>query len=421
MHRIFSNGPDKDFVVNPLIRLMAKSRSVHLAAPFFTEPEPIRDAVKAGKSVQLLVGLNDSTSPDALLRLQGIPNLAVRYLTRSFHAKIFIFDDAAMIGSSNLTDGGLRSNREAVMCLEQPEDLGTIEEVRSLFVELWDAAQVLTPEKLAAFGQARASIQRGLDPDAVIEKAVGRAEPANIRVDSRIRTRERIFLEDLRRQVFEEYRPAFTEVTSILHEAGYRRPELAGIGEANETNRFLNWLRLSYVIGDDTWQSAPHRPEAERRVLISNFGTEWAVAEDHKVPEYYLEWLDTLQQIFGTSEGVETLSKDKLTGGLERIHAFVEQLRFVKGGAANLAPTFWAANNQDLPRVKRTFNYLLHGSGDFIQRLHDVLYSPTWKLGYFGRFCALELYGTLNPEECPPMNGRMAKALRFLGFNVRGA
>jgi hypothetical protein len=43
------------------------------------------------------------------------------------------------------------------------------------------------------------------------------------------------------------------------------------------------------------------------------------------------------------------------------------------------------------------------------------------KLGYFGQFCALELFGTVKPEECPPMNGRMAKALRYLGFDVPGA
>lgn len=37
------------------------------------------------------------------------------------------------------------------------------------------------------------------------------------------------------------------------------------------------------------------------------------------------------------------------------------------------------------------------------------------------RFCALELYGTIRPTECPPINGRMAKALRYLGLDVRGA
>ena len=94
--------------------------------------------------------------------------------------------------------------------------------------------------------------------------------------------------------------------------------------------------------------------------------------------------------------------------------------RFVKGGAKNLPTAFWTANNDDVTRVKETLTYLVYGDGDFIQRLHDILYDPGMKLGYFGRFCALELYGTIKPAQCPPMNGRMAKALRYLGFDVQG-
>jgi hypothetical protein len=113
--------------------------------------------------------------------------------------------------------------------------------------------------------------------------------------------------------------------------------------------------------------------------------------------------------------------KEVITQGLMAVHAFMEQLRFVKGGAANLPAAFWDANGSDVDRVKRSLTHLIHGSGDFIARLHDVLYDPMMKLGYFGQFCALELFGTVKPEECPPMNGRMAKALRYLGFDVPGA
>jgi len=70
--------------------------------------------------------------------------------------------------------------------------------------------------------------------------------------------------------------------------------------------------------------------------------------------------------------------------------------------------------------VKRTLRNLLFGSGDFIQRFHDLLYDPEFTLKYFGYFCALELFGTVRPDQYPPMNGRMAKALRYIGFNVRG-
>ena len=128
-----------------------------------------------------------------------------------------------------------------------------------------------------------------------------------------------------------------------------------------------------------------------------------------------------VRDVFGEADSVEASNKDELTRGLMSLHAFIEQRRFVKGGTAELPVAFWATNNGDVPKVKRTLIHLVHGPGDFIQRLHDVLYDSRMKLGYFGRFCSLELYGTIKPEECPPMNGRIAKALRYLGFHVRGA
>lgn len=420
MRRIFSNGPAKDFVSNPFGALVAKSRSIHVAAPFVTQADALAEAAARGKSIELLVGLNVATSPQALARVHGKPNVAIRYLTRRFHAKIFIFDDVAMVGSSNLTDGGLLSNREATMILDRAEDLDAIEELRAIFLELWDAALVLTSDKLKDFAAAHQAMKRtGPDPDAYIEDAVGKAEPPNINVLSTARTRERVFLEDLRRQVYEQYKPAFGEVTRILERDGLRREELEQVGIENETNRFLNFVRQTYITGDD-WQATPLRPPAEREEEIVRFGNDWATTSSSQIPEDYIDWLHRVRATFGTEGAMAAASKEELTLGLTSIHAFAEQLRFVKGGTSQLPVEFWRANNQDLAKVKATLSHLLHGRGDFIQRLHDVLYDPSMKLTLFGRFCALELYGTVKPGDCPPMNGRMAKALRFLGFDVRG-
>jgi hypothetical protein len=64
----------------------------------------------------------------------------------------------------------------------------------------------------------------------MIEAAVGRAEPVNINVSSRAKTRERIFSEGLRRMVYEQYRPAFLEVSRLLETEGLRRAELSELG-----------------------------------------------------------------------------------------------------------------------------------------------------------------------------------------------
>lgn len=419
MNRIFSNGGNGDFVTNPFNELAENSKRLFLAAPYFTHAEPVLEAINKGKSVQLLVGLNAVTSPNALRAIHGRPEVTIRYLTHRFHAKIYVFDDAALLGSSNLTESGFRSNREAVICLDQPEDAETIDEVRALFHELWEAGRVLTNEKLDTFERAKKKLTEKLfDPDAIIEKAIDRAEPPNINVESRKISSERMFLEGLRQQVYEEYRPAFNEVTTILDENGLRRSELAGVSAAIETNRFLSYVRLTHIIGDEAWKNAKQRNSVERRAEIIRFGREWVNAVESMVTEDYLAGLEVVARIFGTGSALTSAGKDEITEGLMSIHAFAEQFRFVKGGWDHLPREFWNLNLNDVLRVKNTLVHLIHGSGDFIERMHDVLYDPSVKLRKFGIFCALELYGTVKPTECPPMNRRMATALRFLGFDV---
>ena len=420
MSRIFSNGGPGDFVIKPFDDLIHRSSHLYFAAPYFTRPGSIIAAAKSGKTVQLLVGLNSTTSPDALSKILEVPSISVRYLTHRFHAKIYIFDNCVLLGSSNLTDGGLMLNREAVICLDRPEDADAVEEVRALFLELWDAGQVVTREKLASFSRTHRSLRKKMpNADAEIEKAVGRAEPPNVHERSRQRSTERIFLEGLRRQVYEQYRPAFNEVAAILLEHRLQRDDLVDLGVAHETNRFLNFVRLTHVVGDDAWRNAPFRDEEERRGKILRFGQEWVDTSDTKIAEDYVDWLMIVNRVFGSPTSLEGATREEVTSGLESLHAFAEQLRFVKGGKTNLASEFWNQNNENLTQVKSTLLHLLYGSGDFIQRLHDIIYNPKMKLRLFGHFCALELYGTIHPQECPPMNGRIAKALRFVGFDVK--
>jgi hypothetical protein len=417
--RVFSNGLVGDFVCNPFEQMLFRARHIRLAAPYFTEADSIVKAALGGRSVQLLVCLNSVTHPAALRRATNTVGLTVRYYTSRFHAKIFIFDDVVLLGSSNLTDGGLRSNREAVIRLDAENDPDVVDEVRALFLELWDTAPTLTDSKLSDFERAwRQARGATADPDDLIENMVGREEPRNISVVSRTQSGERIFLNELHRLVLEQYRPAYREVTEVLVEGGFRRTDLAGISAANETNRFLSWVRQTHAAGEESWREAPLRDGLSRRELIEVLGAEWARTADSKVPDDYLDWLRNVEHVFASSAALNGADKGALTQGFMSLHAFEAQSRFTLGGAKKLPDVFWKQNQDDVERVRRTISHLLNGSGDFIYRLHDVLYRRDLKLGLFGKFCALELYGTVRPDDCPPMNGRMAKGLRYLGFNV---
>jgi len=419
MPTIFSNSPvARDWVRKPFERLAKSSNRLWLAAPYFTEPSVILEAAAAGKPVQLLVGLNTATRPEALRRVHSLPGVAIRFYTHRFHAKLFIFEEGALIGSSNMTDGGLASNREGTVLLDPHDDPERYGEVQALFSELWASGDVLTDVKLKAFTTVWNQINVGPDPQKLIDNQVGHREPPNISVDSKGSSKTRDFLEGLRRDVYERYRPAFLEVNEILAIMGLRRPDLSQVDQMHETNRFLNWVRLRHVHGDDAWRLAPIRDPDERRGLVSSYGAEWVQASDNMVPDVFFDWLDNVSRHFGTADAVDAASKADIGEALMSLHAFTEQLRFVKGGMPNVLPEFWRENSDDTERVRSSVRHLLHGNGDFAERLHDVLFDPTRKIRMFGKFTALELFGTVHPNVFPPVNGRMVKAMRFLGYSV---
>jgi hypothetical protein len=108
----------------------------------------------------------------------------------------------------------------------------------------------------------------------LIEAAVGKAEPPTLRIESRKKTAKSKYLEALSRDI-EQYRAAFNEVKSLLEENQLRRTDLEDVGMAMETNRFLNWLRLTHIHGDEPWQSASFKSKEDRKREILQFGKEW--------------------------------------------------------------------------------------------------------------------------------------------------
>lgn len=150
-------------------------------------------------------------------------------------------------------------------------------------------------------------------------------------VASHMQSRQRVFLQQLQREVYEEYRPNFREVTEVLRTHGFRRPELIQTSIEHETNRFLNWLRLTHATGQE-WRESPRRSASECQPMIIQYGKEWITTEHTCIPHDYLPLLETVQRTFGTRAAVAGASKDELMAGLLGLHAFAEQQRFTKGG-----------------------------------------------------------------------------------------
>ena len=125
-------------LVSVLLPAIEQSEDIRMAAAFMTvsglsmiEPS-IRTTLQSGALVEFLVGLDlNTTEPEALLRLFDVslnsPGLTI-YCYASlapgivYHPKMYLFreddDVKAIVGSSNLTSGGLQNNIEVNIVVE---------------------------------------------------------------------------------------------------------------------------------------------------------------------------------------------------------------------------------------------------------------------------------------------------------------
>lgn len=394
-----------------------------LASPFFSTFDPIRILTAQGCRVRLLIRLCSITLPTVLRLAVADPLVTVRYYTdRSFHAKLYIIDDVAMVGSANLTGAGLMTNREVSVVLRKDRD-PAFDALPAMFNLFWDYADVLTGEICDRYEQAFKTIGKPREEEefqAHLERLVPASTPPSAKVGSEIVSKQRSFLQGLRRKYDEQLIPAFREVASVFEDIGERRREFVSGDPEIELGRFLGWLRIAHA-PRESWAETSLAEMPERRERIVRFLADWSAIEDTTAGDMFdankeVANIERLRGAFVSPQSIEKLEYDALFDALTGVHAFYDRLRFVSGGLAGLRVDF--AQRNSLGAIKETLTYLLHGSGTALERAYDCIYDEKRRLGGFGEACVMELLGWTN-EDRPPINGRTIKALRFLGFDVR--
>ena len=208
--RIFANLTGADSVRNAFYLLTAQPSEVLLACPFFSSDTLVGELLDRKCRVRLIVRLGSATDSGALSRLVTREAIHIRYFTSAlFHAKLYIFgQDAALVGSANLTDAGVRSNRELTIALG-PED-ARFDQLISLYQHYWQQVDVLTPERCAEFAevQKRWSPVAGDSLDAEVRRRFGDTAPEGIQVGRPVPTKEKAYLESYRR-TYQEFLDAY--------------------------------------------------------------------------------------------------------------------------------------------------------------------------------------------------------------------
>jgi len=86
-----------------------------------------------------------ATNPWGVEQLAEIGNVRNSHLPDDLHAKVFIFDDQAIVGSPNLSWKALRSNIEAAVVVK---DRNLVERIVAFFKKLWNAAEPVEPSQI---------------------------------------------------------------------------------------------------------------------------------------------------------------------------------------------------------------------------------------------------------------------------------
>jgi hypothetical protein len=419
---LYGNTSKTGFSIDFFSLAAPGAQSAVLASPFFTLVEPVNLLTERGCTVKLLVRLCSATFPEALKAVHKNPLVSVRYYTdRLFHAKLYVVDDVAMVGSANLTAAGLKLNSEVSVVLHKGRD-PAFEALPSIFARLWEFADVLTDPILSAYETAWKAPGSPADEDGFdkfLSGFIPPVSPPTVIDGTGQQTFERSFLQRFRRKYDEVLIPAHRSLMRIAATSDFGRPEFEGADPEIEMGRFLGWVRLTHGAGDK-WRQSPVRSGVQQEAHIREHMTLWRHAGNIVAGDMFnaageIGKIARIRQNFRSSSLIEKMSYDDIFDTLTGCHAFLELLRFTNGALEGLRADFIARNK--LSDIKRTIDYLANGKGDPVQRAYDCIHDDRYRLNRFAEGCVMELAGWISTDR-PPFNGRTIKGLRYLGFDV---
>lgn len=418
-NKIFSNNQYRKDFLGWTFDEVRNVSEVFIAVAFFTKYQFVESLLKGGSTVRLIVRLDFPTDPYALKKLLDYNNIYIRYFTsKSFHPKLYIFQGkAAFLGSSNLTDGGLMSNQELNISIDNEDPI--YDELEEIFFEYWDQSVPLTEEKLKQYEklqQKYAQLRKQIDNfNDEIEREIGRVEFKNINRPDRERTKNKknVQAENMLRR-YQIFLKEFDRLKKLYSSFGKRKDR--NLPLRIEIDQFLSWIRENKATGEEYKNTHVRREEELKTFVLENihefFDTDYEFIK--KISEKYYPIISTS---FGSPEKVDILNDQEIVKVVSLIHAFHASAHYL--GGIDIASQKFISDN-GVEKIKRTFKYLLFDDkDDFATRIVNCsIESTKYKLKHFGESSVQELFGWANDKDVPICNKRTIKSMQWLGYNV---
>lgn len=369
------------------------------ATAFFSSDEVVAKWLNAGRTVQLLVSLRPPTNYYSLKRLQTMDGIETRFLGKQFHSKFMIFFKGdvpfrSVIGSSNLTHGGLVANIETNVISDDPVFCRNMVEH---FLPLWNKSYSLEPYDLERYKLVFDDFQKNTN-----EEVQNSFEKAVINDRNIARPKNDHVIQEA--AAYLKFWRIVNQVKDIVNDLSVA--EHPNIPVYLVIDHFWHWVKV--IWGKEN--SALSAPDGETiRRMFSQYCL-WDKSNERHLENMYRRSEDIFKKLL-SREHIMLLTPDEaktvyssLHFGESRSTRFSSHEAFVKKNA--------------IEKIRFSLNYLLYSTDDVTVKIHNMAKNESYRLDEVGLSGIQEILGWVYTEKYPIRNGKADAAIEMLGFRV---
>lgn len=397
--KIITNNGSSDFE-DLMMDLSETADCIKIATAFFSDTKLISTWVDRSKTVDLLVSLRPPTNYYSLLKIYSKKHVNIQFLGNEFHSKFFIFYKdskpfAFVIGSSNLTAGGLYKNIETNTIIR---DENYLKEIDRKFSALWKISYQLQPTDLDGFK----IIFDKFAKKAAYEKAeLDAFETAILSGRSKKADKPRIGRHAKEHHIF---CAAVNQIKAIVSEISEK--EYPGIPIYLVIDHFWHWVVVKWDRTDVRLYVGSDKEQTLQKIFRDYCS--WDKNEDN----YTYTMAEKSANIFAAllaEDKIDYLTDSDAVTIISNLHSGA--MRTKRFGADK---KFIEENS--ITKIKSSFKYLLYCNEDLDLRIHNLYANPKYKLKQLSLSGIQELIGWVMPEKYPIRNEKANNAIKLLGY-----
>lgn len=394
---VISNNISCSSTREKIMELAAESAMIKIAVAFFSDAPLINELMDSGQKLTLIVSLRPPTNYYALKKILYKKNINILYLGDNFHSKVYAFFKdgnlltGSLIGSSNLSSGGLENNIETNVLLK---DNNSLKQVEHFFRAVETMAVILQPDILEDYKIRYDDFIKRNPPG----KRSKKGKPKN-------KKRKNIRLSSTASEYYDFWKVADNVKELVQHISDIEYPRVP-----------------TYLVIDHFWHWIVQVCKPNKLIKLRTNEQ----LRDQRIPVLFKEYCKWEKSFSGytaklpaNSRKIQKLLSRRSLKNLDKKKALEVYSLF--HATQSLMQRFDSdklfVKENKLSAIQNAFSYLLHSNDPIDLRIHELIsQNGKYKLRQFGTSCVQELIGWFNPNKMPIRNEKANKAIELLGY-----